>query len=82
MVIITRIISECPNNHCLHITLECPNGQYGRLCHDTCPINCDGFCDKSTGICPACAAGFYGNFCDISKYAMPCENLYLAEKET
>lgn len=41
----------------------CPEGYYGRLCKDVCPLQCDQTCDVISGECPECTPGKYGVNC-------------------
>ena len=62
-------VLTCINTVYYLLYLECPDGSFG----DGCALNCgecksDLPCDKATGQCDACAAGYKGFACFESEY--------------
>ncbi|XP_052795717.1 receptor-type tyrosine-protein phosphatase kappa-like isoform X2 [Mya arenaria] len=43
---------------------ECQDGNYGLNCTGDCSSKCDGVCNKTDGVCPACTSGWQGHFCE------------------
>lgn len=66
------VVFKCINSKYFSIfstDAECPTGQYGRECHNSCNCAKNGEnCFVSTGGCPSgCAAGYHLEGCQIRK---------------
>jgi hypothetical protein len=59
--------------------VECDNGRFGPNCIYTCSGNClnDLPCNKSTGTCQSCKAGYAGDLCNNSKRFLGLDKSYV-----
>ena len=58
----------------IFFSTACATGYFGKDCVENCSMTCGdpGVCDKVTGHCNDCLAGWEGDTCQKGKYVLIC----------